>query len=259
MRSTLAFVFSTFVIGLTATACTASIDSPPPRELKKSSSLPLERLSASYGAFSNGQSMDIFVAVLGDGFMLLRDGDSVSADVNGTAVPLTERIEDDKVHYVAEVKTPPAEPVVTVTFTRGAEKVVGKVRLAPNFEAKSPPTSAKIGDVVPLDLDPRPDLSSFQTALGPSIHHAIEVHGECIDDDKQKKIEVCAKDSPQGSCKIEYPLPWDTSKVVLKDGSTGCEVEAQIRLESPAPTWEGKFNGGFEGVQGRKIKVTLTK
>jgi len=256
MRSTHGFGLVLFTC---LSACTASVDGGSRPEPKNSSAFPLEKLNASYGAFSDGKSMDIFVAVLADGFLLMRDGDNVTADVNGTAVPLTERIEDGKVHYVGNLVSPPSEPNVTITFTRGADKVAGKVRMGPNFEPKSPPTSAKLGDVVPIDLDPRPDLSTWQSFVGPLLHHAIEVHGECIDEEKQKKIEVCTKDSPQGTCKIEYPLQWDTSKVIFKDGATGCEVDAQIRLESPAPTWEGAFKGSFEGSQNRRFKVTLTK
>jgi hypothetical protein len=257
MRSTLALVLFSF--GIAVTGCSLKSDDPP-KELKKSSSIPLAQMNGSYGAFSDGTKLELFVAYISDGFLLLRDGDSASVDVNGTAVPLTERIEDDKVHYIAELASPPAEPVVTVTFVRGGESVVGKVRIAPAFELKSPPSAAKLGDTVSVDIDPRPNLEEWKGALGPLIHHVVEVHGDCIDEEKQKKIELCAKDSPAGTCAIVYPLPFDTSKILLREGATGCEVDVQVRLETGAPPGEGKFGGGvFEGLQHRRFKLALTK
>jgi hypothetical protein len=256
MRSALVLVL---LSGISVTACSLKSDDPP-KELKKSSASPLEKMNGSYGAFSDGKKLELFIAFINDGFLLLRDGDNVSVDVNGTAVPLTERIEGDRVHYIGELASPPAEPVVNVTFTRGAEKVVGTVRIAPSFELKSPQSSAKHGDMVPIDIEPRPNLDEWKGALGPLIHHVVEVHGECIDDEKQKKIELCAPDSAAGTCKIEYPLQWDTSKILLKDGASGCEVDVQVRLETGAPPGEGKFGGGvFEGLQHRRFKLALTK
>lgn len=258
MRSALSLALLT---AFTVTACSIGKDDSP-KELKKSSSHSLDKINGSYGAFSDGTKLELFVAYVGDGFLLLRDGDNVSVDVNGNVVPLAERIEDDKVHYVAELPSPPREPVVTVTFTRGSQKVVGKVNIAPAFELKSPQSSAKHGDVVPIDLDPRPDLAleQWKGILGPLIHHVVEVHGDCIDEENQKKIELCSKDSPEGTCKIEYPLQWDTSKILLKAGSTGCEVDVQVRLETGAPPGEGQFKGGvFEGLQHRRFKLALTK
>jgi hypothetical protein len=154
MRSIFVFALLT---GFTVAACSNSTEDPP-KELKKSSSLPLEKIVPSYGAFADGTKLELFVAFTGDGFLLLRDGDGVALDVNGTAVPLTERIEEQRVHYIGELPAPPAESVVTVTFTRGSEKVVGKVRIAPAFSIEAPLSSAKHGDIVPIDIDPRPNL-----------------------------------------------------------------------------------------------------
>ena len=239
---------SSLVLGLfVVTACSVNNDDGP-KELKTTSSLPLEKLNASYGAFSDGKHIELFVALLNDGFLLVRDGDNVIVDVNGTVAQVSERIEDDKVHYLGDFPSPPAEPVVGVTFTRGSEKVVGKVRIAPAFEMKSPPATAKMGDKVSLDIEPRPDLTKWQGPLGPLINHAVELHGECINKGVQKMPMVA-----------EYPLTWDTSKIELTPGSNGCEVEVQMRLETNAGTFEGKFGGGFEGLQHRKFKMTLSK
>lgn len=253
MRSSL--VLALLVLG----ACSNETE---PKELKKSSEFPLAKMNGSYGAFSDGKKLELFVAYLADGFLLVRDGDSATVDVNGNAVPLTERIEGDKVHYVGEVAPPPVEPVVTVTFTRGAEKAIGKLEIAPAFELKAPQSSAKHGDIVPIDLDPRPDLTleKWRGILGPAIHHVVEVHGDCVDEDNQKKIELCSPDSKEGTCSITYPLQWDTSKILLKEGSAGCEVDVQVRLETGAQPGEGKLGGGvFEGLQHRRFKLALTK
>ena len=256
MRSRLVLAL---LAGITVTAC--SVKSDEPKELKTTSSLTLDKINGSYGAFSDGTKLELFVAYVGDGFLLVRDGDNVTVDVNGNPVTLSERIEDDKVHYIAEVPSPPKEPVVTVTFTHGGESVVGKVRIAPAFELASPPSTAKHGDVASIDIEPRPNLDEWKSALGPLIHHLVEVHGECIDDDQQKKIELCAKDSPEGTCTIAYPLQLDTSKILLKPGSNGCEVDVQVRLETGAPPGEeGRLKGGvFEGLQHRRFKLALTK
>ena len=103
---------SSLVLGLfLVTACSASNDDPP-KELKTTSSFPLEQLNASYGAFSDGKHIELFVAVLHDGFLLVRDGDNVIVDVNGTVAQVSERIEDDKVHYLGDFASPPDEPVL---------------------------------------------------------------------------------------------------------------------------------------------------
>jgi hypothetical protein len=255
MRSIFVFALLT---GFTVAACSNSTEDPP-KELKKSSSLPLEKIVPSYGAFADGTKLELFVAFTGDGFLLLRDGDGVALDVNGTAVPLTERIEEQRVHYIGELPAPPAESVVTVTFSRGSEKVVGKVRIAPAFSIEAPLSSAKHGDIVPIDIDPRPNLEEWKGFLGPLIHHVVEVHGDCVDEEKQKKIELCSRDSPEGTCTIEYPLQWDTSKILLKDGASGCEVDVQVRLETGAAPFEGKFSGPFEGLQHRRFKLALSR
>jgi hypothetical protein len=246
MRSTLVLALLT---GVVVSACSIGNDDPP-KELKKTSSLPLEKIAGSYGAFSDGQKLELFVAFLGDGFLLLRDGDNVAVDVNGNAVTLSERIEEDKVHYIAEVASPPKEAVVTITFSRGADKVVGKVRVAPTFELKSPPATAKLGDKVSVDIDPHPDLTQWQGPLGPIIANAVEIHGDCVEKGGQK--------IPLGNA---YPLEWDTSQVQLVAGSNGCELDVQVRLETSAPPYEGpKFGGGlFEGLQHRRFKLALTK
>lgn len=238
---------STLVLGLfLVTACSVGNDNP--KELKTTDSVPIEKLNASYGAFSDGKRIELFVALLNDGFLLVRGGDNVVVDVNGTVAQLTERIEDDKVHYLGDFASPPDEPVVGVTFTRGSEKVVGKVRIAPAFEMKSPPTSAKVGDKVSLDIEPRPDLAKWQGPLGPVINHAVEIHGDCINKGVQKMPMIA-----------EYPLTWDTSRIELVPGSNGCELDVQMRLETNAESFEGKFAGGFEGLQHRRFKLTLTK
>jgi hypothetical protein len=221
--------------------------------------VPIEKLGPSYGAFADAEKIDLLVAYTGDGFLLLRDGDAVTLDVNGTNVALAERTDGDRVHYVGAFSPPPAEPVVTVTFTRGAEKVVGKVRIAPSFTLKAPPTSAKLGETVSIDIDPRPNLEEWKGFFGPLIAHKVEVHGDCIDEEKQKKIDLCAKDSPEGKCDVAYPLPFDTSKILMKEGATGCEVDVQVRLETGAGPFEGKVSGPFEGLQHRRFKLALTR
>lgn len=58
-----------------------------PRPLKHTSDLSLQRISASHGAFSDGKKLEIFVAFLADGFLLLGEGDTINVDVNGNRVP----------------------------------------------------------------------------------------------------------------------------------------------------------------------------
>lgn len=249
---------STLALALLLSACSLGNDDAP-KEHKKSSSVPIEKLGPSYGSFADAEKIDFFIAYTGNGFLLLRDGDTVTLDVNGTNVALAERTDGDRVHYVGELPSPPPEPVVTVTFTRGAQKVSGKLRIAPSFNLLSPPSSAKLGDTVSIDLDPRPNLDEWKGALGPLIAHKVEVHGECIDEEKQKKIDLCAKDSPAGTCSIAYPLSFDTSKILMKEGATGCEVDVQVRLETGAPPFETISTGAWEGLQHRRFKLALTR
>ena len=245
------------VLGLVVAGCRSTTTGAEP-ELHRTTELALDKVVPSYGAFDDGTKIEIFVAFIGNGFLRLGEGDTVAVDVGGTPVPTTESIDGDKVHYVGALTAPPDEPVVTVTFARGADKVVGKVKIGPSFTVKSPPTHVKVGDVVSLDLDPRPDLTKWPGILGPTLHHVVEVHGDCIDKGSQR-FEVCAKDSPQGTCKIVYPFDWDTHALALTDGSTGCKVDVQVRLESPAPTFEGAFHGGFDGAQVRTFQVDVAR
>src|SRR5688500_20149953 len=81
--------------GTVLAACSIGSDDAP-KEHKKSSSVPIERLGPSYGAFADAEKIDLYVAYTGDGFLLLRDGDAVTLDVNGTNVALAERVRSEE-------------------------------------------------------------------------------------------------------------------------------------------------------------------
>jgi len=255
---------SILVLGVLLCAACASKSEPSPAapaEPHLTSELTLDKFTASYGAFSDGLKLDVFVVVIGDklGFMRLADGDTITVDVDGTSAPTTERIENGKPTYVASVSSPPSSPIITVTFARGAEKSVAKVQLGPSFALKTTPSAVKVGDVVSVDLDPPPDLAKWQTIIGTKLRHVVMVDGDCIEGGTQS-FTLCAKDSPQGTCNVSYPLSWDTSTMKLVAGSNGCKVDVSMRLETGnSTTWEGPFKGGMECVQHRNYSADLTK
>lgn len=213
-----------------------------PRPLKHTSDLSLQRISASHGAFSDGKKLEIFVAFIGDGFLLLGEGDTINVDVNGNRVPLKERIEGDKVHYVAEVSPAPAQPEVTVTLVRGADQMATKVDLAPDFELREAPETMRAGDVVSIDLEPRPDAAKWR--------HAVEVRGECLQFENERF------DLPNA-----YPLAWDTTALHALPGSAPCTLDVQVRVESFGVSGDekGTMNGLFEGLQHRSFKIALAR
>jgi hypothetical protein len=229
---------------LASSACTINANENEQKPPQLSNTLKLDQINGSNGAFSDGKKLEIFVAMLGpEGFVKLGDGDTITVDVNGNTVPTRERIEDNKVHYIAEVTSPPTEPIVTTTLSRASgEKAVGKNSLAPAFELKSPPTTAKIGDAVTVDIEPRPD-----PARAAKLRHRFEVRGTCVDKEKQ------TLDAP-----ATYPLSLDLRNLQIV-GDAGCEVEVQVRIETNGEPYTGFKGGGFEGLQHRTFKLALTK
>lgn len=218
----------------------------------------LSEISGSYGAFSDGQSLQIFVAYLKDGFLRVRPGgnDAITLSVNGTTVPTKEVIEDGAVHYVATVPPPLPYPVVTVTFGRDAEKVRLENKLGPAFELVSPPAKITAGDTVAIDVTPRPDLTAYQTVLGPALTHSLEVTGPCVDGNYQK-IPLTGQES--------YPLSWDTKTLKLT-AAAGCDLEVKVRMDTAAsaleplgPQKQSLKGAGFEAAQSRKLAATLVR
>lgn len=216
-----------------------------PRPLKHTSELSLDRITASNGAFSDGKKLEVFVAFIGDGFLLLGEGDTVSVDVNGTRVPVRERVEDGKVHYVAEVSPPPARPEVVVTLARGGDERTTSVDLAPDFELRRVPASMRAGDVVAIDLEPRPELP--RDGLW---RNAIEVRGDCL------QVESQRFELPN-----DVPLAWDTRSLRALPGSAPCTLDVQVRVESfgVSSDREGGLNGLSEGLQHRSFTIELAR
>lgn len=217
---------------------------PAPKEPQLSNTLQFNQINGSNGAFCDGKKLKVFVAMLGpDGFVKLGTGDTITVDINGTRVPTRERIEDGKVHYIAELASPLAESVVTTTLARtSGEKAVGKNSLGPSFELKSPPTSAKTGDTVLVDIEPRPDA-----ARAAKLRHRFEVRGPCIDKGTQRL------DAP-----ATYPLSLNLRNLEVASDA-GCELEVQVRIETDGEPFTGFKGGGFEGLQHRTFKLALTK
>jgi hypothetical protein len=223
-------------------------------------------LNASYGAFAEDGNLRIYAALLGSkGFVRLRGGDTIEVDVNGARMPTRERVLDDKVHYIVEMPAPPTDTEIAITFVRGVERVVGRIKLAGDFALKSPPATVKIGQSAEIDLDPQPDLSKWPGFFGPSLIAKAEVSGECVEAGTQG-VPLCSVDSPPNACKQGYPTRFDASKLVLRPGSKGCELGVQVRLTSNPSPFEGTGpakqsfkGGGFEGHRGRTFKLQLTE
>jgi hypothetical protein len=236
-------------------ACHSSatgVSAPPPDHY--TDEYDLKELNGSYGAFSDGQSLQVFVAYLRNGaFLRVRGGkDTVTVDVNGTVVAAPETIEDGKAHYIATVAPPPTTPVVTITIARGADKVVMKDTLGPAFELVGPPPKISAGQTVSIDVTPHPDLKAYQTILGPALTHSLEVTGACVDGNYQK-IPLTGQES--------YPLTWETTSLKLT-GTTGCDLEVKVRMDTgaSAPEPQGVLAGaGFEAAQSRKFATALTR
>jgi hypothetical protein len=211
-----------------------------------------EKISASYGAFSDGKSLSVYVAYVGDGFLRVKGNDSIVVDVNGNVVPAPEVIEDTKVHYEPVVTPAPDGATVTISFRRGDTSVVSKRALAPNFEIVSPPATFHAGDALSIDVSPRPDAAKFQGPLGPTLFHSIEVSGTCVDTGYQKFDNL-------GST---YPIAWDTKTLKLT-GTDGCDVDVKIRIDSVAAPLESHGmnlqGGGFEAAQYRTFRAKLTR
>jgi hypothetical protein len=223
----------------------------------------LSELTASYGAFDDGQKLEVFVAFIKDGFNQLGGGDTLRVEVNGGPVATRTRVGDGKVHYIAEVKPPPPEAEVRIIFSRGAEQVIASGRVGPAFSIVAPPASIRVGDPVETDIEPRPDLTKWSGPLGPTLNHRVEVYGQCIKDSSQK-LGACAKDAP--GCIQGYPFVWKTSELVLVDFVPPCDAEVQVRLESAprpleatGPLHQSFAGQSFEILQHRKYRTTLVK
>lgn len=225
----------------------------------------MSELNASYGAFADESRLRIFAALLGrQGFVRLRGGDTIEIDVDGQRVPSTERLLGDRVHYIADVPAPSGETEVRITFVRGVERVVGKIRIYSAFELKAPPSRLKKGERAEIDVDPRPDLSKWPGFFGPGLVAKAELIGDCIETGSQL-VELCAADSEEGKCTQAYPLTLDAAKLVLRPGASACNVAVHVRLAAGGSPFEGtgpakeKFKGGgFEGYRVRAFDLELT-
>ncbi|MBX3206016.1 MAG: hypothetical protein KF764_13170 [Labilithrix sp.] len=246
---------------VSAPACSSDSDDDD----KFSESHQVSELNASYGAFADEGRLRIFAALLGrKGFVRLRGGDAIEIDVDGQRTPSTERLLDDRVHYIADVPAPAGETEVTITFVRGVERVVGKIRIYSAFELVAPPKSIKKGGRAEIDVDPRPDLSKWPGFFGPGLVAKAELIGDCIETGSQL-IDLCAADSEAGKCTQAYPLTLDAAKLVLRPGTSSCKLAAQVRLaaggspfEGTGPAKETFKGGGFEGYRVRGFDLELT-
>jgi hypothetical protein len=243
------------VVGLALGCSSSATGTGPGAGLHFTDEYDAAALSGSYGAFADGKSLSVFVAYTHDGFLRVRDGkDAITVDVNGTAAPAPEVIEGTKVHYEPVVTPPPDVPVVTITFRRGAGTVLAKQTLGPSFELVGPPANIHFGDVVTLDVTPRPDLSKYQSPLGPTLTHSLEVSGSCVSSGYQKLPLT----TPPGG----YPLKWDTRTLVL-DGAVGCEIDVKLRMDaSPVPLESHGLSlqgATFEAAQHRSFHATLAR
>jgi hypothetical protein len=226
-----------------------------------SNSFDTTEMNASLGAFADEGRLRVYAAVLGPkGFLRLRGGDTFEIEIDGQRVATNERVLNDKIHYIADVPVPPAETTVTVTFVRGVERTVGKIRLYSAFTVKAPPATMKKNALTEIDIDPRPDLSKWPGFFGPGLNAKAEVNGDCIEGGSQQ-IDLCAANSEPGKCTQGYPLQLDTKKL----RTTGnCKVAVQVRLTSGASPFEGTGpekksfkGGGFEGYRLRSFETQL--
>lgn len=223
-------------------------------------------LTASYGAFADDANLRVFAALLGTkGFVRLRGSDTFEIEIDGKRMTPNERILGDRVHYIVEAPPPPTDTEVVVTFVHGAERVVGRIKLTGAFALKSPPRSAKKGEGIQIDLEPRPDLSKWQSILGPTLVARARVVGECIESGAQDDIPLCAVDAKPGECKQGYPLVLDTSKLRFVPGTKSCDVGVEVKLtsrgqfEGAGATKQSFKGGGFDGHRLKSFDVTITE
>jgi hypothetical protein len=225
----------------------------------------IAELRASYGIGIDQTTLTVRAALLKDGFLRVGGGDTVTIEVAGKAVPAVERVDGSRAHTIAEVKPPPAgRTEISVIFARGAERVVAKALIAPPFEIVDPPSTAKRGDAVKIDVNPRPDLTPWIGPLGSSLRHRVIVRAACVGGGEQQ-IDGCAADSPAGQCKQGYPFTFDSAKLKLTNDSD-CDVDVEVQLltnggpfvgEGPAKQSFG--GGGFDAVQHRSFKMRITR
>lgn len=224
-------------------------------------------LIASYGAFADDANLRVYAALIGtSGFVRLRGADSFEIEIDGERMAPTERILDDRVHYIVETPAPPTDTEVVITFVRGAERVTGKMTLTGAFALKSPPASAKKGESVQIDVEPRPDLSKWQGNFGPTLVAKAKVVGECIESGAQDNVPLCAADGKPGECKQGYPLVLDTSKLSFVPDTKGCDVGVEVKLTSRGAPFEGMGptkqtfkGGGFDGHRFKSFNMTITE
>lgn len=226
----------------------------------------INQLNGSYGAFADEANLRILAAFLGDGgFLKLRSGDAVEIDVNGQRAAHTLRELDDKIHYVVDLAPPREETDVTITFVRGTERVVNKVKIPAAFELVKVPSAAKFLERVDVDVDPRPDLSKWPGFFGTGLIAKAEISAPCLEGGSQK-IDLCGADSPADKCVQGYPLRIDLGKLLFVPNTTTCELSVQLRLSSGGGKWEGigpkqeAFKGGgFEAYRAKSFKLTVNQ
>ena len=250
------FLFATPACSMSASADASSAS--PEAGLEPTTTRSLDRLAASFSAQSDGTSLHVYAALVGSGFLRVQGSDTLHAIVNGSDVALVERIEtingEKRVHYVAELASPPPEPDVSIVFARSGTAYASNVKLAANFDVLGTPASFKVGDQVRLRLTPQPKLGASgpqQEWTGTSI--AIQVQSACITGGASSVI-----DPGDGT------FVWDTSTLVVDSTSAGdCDLEVDVRLGTLGVVAKelgsaNVFHTG-EGLQHRTFRTILKR
>lgn len=243
------------------TSADASLEPSPGADVPSTQERPLEKLNASFSAQSDGSALHVYAALLGSGFLRVRGSDTLSANVNGTLVPLVEQVDTvngvQKVHYVAQVSPPPEQPTVDIVFSRSGRSYPSSVKLLGDFEVNGAPDAFRAGDRVKLELSPRPDLAGAPAGVsGPGI--GIQVRGACLKTPAGTSYQASSVTDAGGGTFV-----WDTSTLDIEPSSGGCDVEVDVRLS----TWGelarelGSAAGvrTVEGLQHRTFHATLRR
>jgi hypothetical protein len=200
------------------------------------------QIQASLSAQSDGQTIQVYAALMKDAFLELSAGDALTASLGGGApIKLLESRDGETVHYVGSLPQPKDKATVTIAFTRGtgAGATSSSVDLPPFFTAQPLPAQVTKSGTLPIRL------TGYTQYFA-----AIEVKGACIQGDGRLTFQL----DPSQHADVAL------SQLTFTNGASfPCDVDVYVRSELSGkcdPAF--KTTSSFEGLEQLALKTTIT-
>jgi hypothetical protein len=201
------------------------------------------QMQASFSAQSDGQTIQVYTALMNGGFLTLSDGDALTASLDGAApVKLLESRDGNTVHYVGSFAQPKDKATVAIALSRSGKTgaPASSVELPPFFTVTEPLPAqiAKVG-AIPIRL------TGYT-----QYYAAIEVKGACV---QNGDAHVAFQLDPNQHADVPV-----TQIPFANLATFPCDVDVFVRSELQGKVDPAFKGGSFEGLEQLALKTTIT-